>query len=64
LVANDHRAWYAALSWLIRNRDLRASAAAAAHQAFLAGSCLAVQAESRRAAWTRLLRKPRIESAA
>jgi glycosyltransferase involved in cell wall biosynthesis len=55
LVAEDHRAWFAALDWLVRNRDLRLSLAAGARQAFLDRCSLAVQAESRRAAWTRLL---------
>jgi glycosyltransferase involved in cell wall biosynthesis len=58
LVANDARAWYAALSWLIRNRALRLAMAAEARPAFLATSSLAVQAEARRKAWLRLLRKP------
>jgi glycosyltransferase involved in cell wall biosynthesis len=64
LVANDHLAWYAALSWLIRDRGLMISRAAAAREAFLATSSLAVQAEARRAAWQAVLRKRRIDTAA
>jgi GT2 family glycosyltransferase/glycosyltransferase involved in cell wall biosynthesis len=64
LVANDSQSWYAALAWLVRNRDLRVSLAAGARQAFLASSSLAVQAEARRAAWMALLGKRRIETAA
>jgi GT2 family glycosyltransferase/glycosyltransferase involved in cell wall biosynthesis len=64
LVANDPRAWHAALGWLIRNRALRLSLVAEARPSFLATSTLAVQAEQRRAAWLRLLRKRRIETAA
>jgi glycosyltransferase involved in cell wall biosynthesis len=64
LVANDPRAWHAALDWLVRNRALRLSAVAAARPAFLATSTLAVQAEARRAAWLRLLARRRIETAA
>ncbi len=59
LVANEARAWYAALSWLVRNRALRLAMAAEARPAFLASSSLAVQAQARREAWLRLLRKPR-----
>jgi glycosyltransferase involved in cell wall biosynthesis len=64
LVANDPQSWYAALAWLVRNRDLRVSLAAGARQAFLASCSLAVQAEARRAAWMALLGKRRIETAA
>jgi glycosyltransferase involved in cell wall biosynthesis len=64
LVANNSQSWYAALAWLVRNRDLRVSLAAGARQAFLASCSLAVQAEARRAAWMALLGKRRIETAA
>ena len=64
LVANDPRAWHAALGWLIRNRALRVSMVAEARPAFLATSTLAVQAETRRAAWLRLLSRRRAETAA
>jgi glycosyltransferase involved in cell wall biosynthesis len=64
LVANDHRAWYATLSWLIRNRELRTSRAAGARHAFLARCSLAIQEGTRRAAWTNLLRRQQIETAA
>ena len=64
LVANNPRAWHAALGWLIRNRALRLSLAAAARPAFLASSTLAVQAEARRVAWLRLLAGRRVETAA
>jgi GT2 family glycosyltransferase/glycosyltransferase involved in cell wall biosynthesis len=58
LVANDHQAWYRALSWLVRNRTLRQSAGTQGHLAFLAQATLASQAETRRAAWVHLLQKP------
>jgi glycosyltransferase involved in cell wall biosynthesis len=64
LVANDCRAWHAALGWLIRNRALRLSMVAEARPAFLATSTLAGQAETRRAAWLRLLARRRVETAA
>ena len=53
LVANTPAAWYAALTWLIRNWDLRRSIAARSRQAFLAQSSLASQAEARRSALSR-----------
>ncbi|MFL5283107.1 MAG: glycosyltransferase [Rhodopila sp.] len=64
LVANDPRAWYATLSWLIRNREMRATLTTGARQAFLSRCSLAIQAGTRRAAWTALLRRQRIETAA
>ena len=54
LVANDHRAWHAALDWLIRNPDLRERTAAGAYQAFLSDGTLSGQAEARRTALSRL----------
>jgi glycosyltransferase involved in cell wall biosynthesis len=64
LVANDPRAWYAALSWMVRDPAARASLASGARHAFLARGSLAMQAGARRAAWTALLRRQRIETAA
>jgi glycosyltransferase involved in cell wall biosynthesis len=55
LVPNDHRAWHAALDWLIRNQSLRETGAIRAYEAFLAQGTLAGQAVTRRAALTRLL---------
>jgi glycosyltransferase involved in cell wall biosynthesis len=55
LVANDHRTWHAALDWLIRNQHLRASTAMRAREAFLSQATLASHAETRLAAWMRLL---------
>jgi glycosyltransferase involved in cell wall biosynthesis len=55
LVANDPRFWHAALDWLIRNQDLRQSSAMRAYEALLSQATLANQAETRRAAWARLL---------
>ena len=55
LVANDPRAWHAALDWMIRNQDLRQATATRAHQAFLAGGTLASQTDIRRTALLRLL---------
>jgi GT2 family glycosyltransferase/glycosyltransferase involved in cell wall biosynthesis len=55
LVPNTPAAWYAALTWLIRNRDLRRSMAAGSRDAFLARASLASQAETRNAALTQLI---------
>jgi glycosyltransferase involved in cell wall biosynthesis len=55
LVANDPRAWHAALDWLIRNQDLRRSTAMRARDAFLAQATLASHAPIRLAALTQLL---------
>ncbi|WP_158930399.1 glycosyltransferase [Acidisphaera sp. S103] len=54
LVPNTSAAWYAALNWLLRNRNERQAVAAGSHDAFLARNTLASQAEIRRAALTRL----------
>jgi GT2 family glycosyltransferase/glycosyltransferase involved in cell wall biosynthesis len=64
LVANDPRAWHAALSWLVRNRSLRLGMAAEARPGLLAASSLAVQAGARRDAWKQLLRKAPSEAPA
>lgn len=55
LVGNDPRSWYAAISWLIRDRDYCQSIAARSRDAFLRHASLAVQAPSRRAVWDALL---------
>jgi GT2 family glycosyltransferase/glycosyltransferase involved in cell wall biosynthesis len=54
LVPNTPAAWYAALTWLLRNRDERQAIAARSRDAFLRRASLASQAESRRDALTRL----------
>jgi GT2 family glycosyltransferase/glycosyltransferase involved in cell wall biosynthesis len=64
LVANSPAAWYAALNWMLRNRDARREAAARSRDAFLAQASLASQAEMRRDAWTRLLRVRTADAAA
>ena len=55
LVANDHSNWHASLDWLIRNQVFRERSAMRAREAFLAGATLASHAETRLAAWNRLL---------
>ena len=54
LVPNSPAAWYAALNWLLRNRDERRTIATRSRDAFLAQASLASQAEIRRAALSRL----------
>jgi GT2 family glycosyltransferase/glycosyltransferase involved in cell wall biosynthesis len=63
LVPNTAAAWYAALNWLLRNRDARRSIAARSRDAFLMSGSLASQAEVRRSAWLQLL-SPRKNHAA
>jgi glycosyltransferase involved in cell wall biosynthesis len=58
LVANDPRAWYAELNWLVRNPALVRTMAAAARPAFLGRATLASQGEARRTALLDLLRQP------
>jgi glycosyltransferase involved in cell wall biosynthesis len=55
LVANDPRAWHAALDWLIRDQDLRERGAIRARQAFHTQATLAGGATTRLGALTRLL---------
>jgi Glycosyl transferases group 1 len=55
LVANDPRHWHSALDWLIRDHASRSSGTARAREAFLAQATLASHAETRLAAWARLL---------
>ena len=57
LVANDPRAWFAALEEMLRNQDLRRSIAAAARPAFLRHATLASQAVTWREALARLPRR-------
>jgi GT2 family glycosyltransferase/glycosyltransferase involved in cell wall biosynthesis len=64
LVANDPAAWYAALSWVVRNRDARRDAADRSRNAFLAQGSLASQAAIRRSAWTRLFGMRNTDAAA
>jgi glycosyltransferase involved in cell wall biosynthesis len=55
LVPNTSAAWYASLTWLVRNHDLRRTIAAGSRDAFLARASLASQAEVRRNALLRLI---------
>jgi glycosyltransferase involved in cell wall biosynthesis len=55
LVSNSPEAWYAALDWLLRNRDLRRGIAAGSRGAFLGRSSLVSQADVRRSALSRLV---------
>lgn len=64
LVANTPAAWYAALTWLIRNWDLRRSTAARSRQAFVAQASLASQTDTRRNALQRLLTVQKTNAAA
>jgi GT2 family glycosyltransferase/glycosyltransferase involved in cell wall biosynthesis len=54
LVPNSPTAWYATLSWLLRNSDERRTIANRSRAAFLAQASLAAQAEIRHAALSRL----------
>jgi len=54
LAANQPDAWYAALSRLVRDRELRRGLARGAVEAFGAQGTLARQAEARRSAWLTL----------
>jgi glycosyltransferase involved in cell wall biosynthesis len=54
LVPNTPAAWYAALTWLLRNRDERQAIAARSRDAFLTRASLVSQADIRRNALTRL----------
>jgi len=58
LAANQPDAWYAALSRLVRDRELRRGLAHGAMEAFAAQGTLARQAEARRAAWRRIIPSP------
>ena len=64
LVDNDPKAWHRALHWLVRDHQLRRSAAIGARQAFLVTGTLASQATARRDAWLRLLNRRRVRKAA
>jgi hypothetical protein len=64
LVANSPDAWYTALTWLVRNRELRRTIAARSRDAFLVRSSLASQAEVRRGALSRLLTVRKTHAAA
>ncbi len=55
LVFNSPEAWYAALNWLVRNRDARHAIAARSRDAFMASASLASQAAIRQQALCRLL---------
>jgi glycosyltransferase involved in cell wall biosynthesis len=54
LVPNTAAAWYSALTWLVRNPDLRRSIAARTRPAFLAQASLSSQANARHHALSRL----------
>lgn len=58
LVANDPRAWHAALDWLIRDQGLRERGTVEARRAFVAQGTLAGGATTRLAALSRLLDDP------
>jgi glycosyltransferase involved in cell wall biosynthesis len=58
LAANEPGAWYAALSRLVRDAELRRGLACGAVEAFAAQGTLARQAEARRAAWLAILPLP------
>jgi GT2 family glycosyltransferase/glycosyltransferase involved in cell wall biosynthesis len=64
LVANTPAAWYAALNWLLRNRDERRRIATRARDAFVAQASLASQADARHSAWSRLLSVRKNDAAA
>jgi glycosyltransferase involved in cell wall biosynthesis len=64
LVANTPEAWYAALTWLVRNRDERHAVASRARDAYLAGNSLASQADIRREALSRLATAGKTHAAA
>jgi glycosyltransferase involved in cell wall biosynthesis len=64
LVANTPAAWYAALTWLMRNWDLRRGMAHQSRQAFLSHASLASQAQLRRSALDRLLTVRKTHAAA
>ncbi len=55
LVENDPAAWYAALSWRLRNRDWLPSIATHTRKAFLERASLASHAKLRRNAWRQAL---------
>ncbi len=55
LVANDHRAWHAALDWLVRDQALREATVTRTREAFLTRASLSSQADIRLAALTQLL---------
>jgi GT2 family glycosyltransferase/glycosyltransferase involved in cell wall biosynthesis len=63
LAANRPDAWYAALSRLVRDGELRRGLARGAVQAFAAHGTLARQAEARRAAWLAIASATRLEKA-
>jgi glycosyltransferase involved in cell wall biosynthesis len=64
LVPNSPAAWYAALSWLLRNPDARRTIANRSRDAFLARASLASQAHKRLRAWSRLLGARKTDAAA
>jgi glycosyltransferase involved in cell wall biosynthesis len=64
LVPNSSAAWYGALTWLLRNRDLRRRVMAGSRDAFVEQSSLASQADVRRNALSHLLTVPKTHAAA
>lgn len=64
LVANSPAAWYAALTWLLRNPEARRTIANRSREAFLAQASLASQAHKRQRAWSRLLGARKTDAAA
>ncbi|HEY0183298.1 MAG TPA: glycosyltransferase [Rhodopila sp.] len=64
LVPNTPAAWYAALNWLVRNREARRAAAAGSRDAFLAQASLASQAAARHLALSQLAKVRKSDAAA
>lgn len=62
LVANNPEAWYAAMSFLVRDQAERKRLADGAMAAFRAEGTLGSQATTRRAAWMGLVSGPRVEA--
>jgi glycosyltransferase involved in cell wall biosynthesis len=64
LVPNSSAAWYGALTWLLRNRDLRRRVMAGSRDAFVEQSSLASQADVRRNALSHLVTVRKTHAAA
>jgi GT2 family glycosyltransferase/glycosyltransferase involved in cell wall biosynthesis len=64
LAANEPDAWYAALSRLVRDGELRRGLARGAVEAFTARGTLARQAQARRAAWLAVVPSPALRKRA
>jgi glycosyltransferase involved in cell wall biosynthesis len=64
LVPNNPAAWYGALTWLVRNLDLRRTVMARSRCAFVERSSLASQAPVRRNALSHLMTAQKAHAAA